>query len=90
MFCIIITFSLSSTVFWLLMLFNIHSLILDMFYLVQKPFEDLSLEEPVMQECLFYLHNYGTHVAIVTFYRQHKLLPKAVHYILNQASYFKF
>jgi len=51
---------------------------------LQKPLEDLSLDEPVIQECLFYLHSYGTHVNMVMFYRQHKLLSKAVHYILDQ------
>ncbi|XP_045143555.1 zinc finger FYVE domain-containing protein 26 [Echinops telfairi] len=38
------------------------------------------------QECLFYLHNYSTHLAIVSFYVRHSCLREALLQLLNTES----
>nr|XP_020655714.1 zinc finger FYVE domain-containing protein 26 [Pogona vitticeps] len=38
------------------------------------------------QECLFYLHNYGTHLAIISFYMRHDCMREALLHLLNKES----
>ncbi|XP_004426329.1 PREDICTED: zinc finger FYVE domain-containing protein 26 [Ceratotherium simum simum] len=38
------------------------------------------------QECLFYLHNYSTHLAIISFYVRHSCLREALLHLLNKES----
>ncbi|XP_008568543.1 PREDICTED: zinc finger FYVE domain-containing protein 26 [Galeopterus variegatus] len=38
------------------------------------------------QECLFYLHNYSTNLAIITFYMRHSCLREALLHLLNKES----
>lgn len=38
------------------------------------------------QECLFYLHNYSTHLAIISFYMRHSCLREALLHLLNKVS----
>nr|XP_023421864.1 zinc finger FYVE domain-containing protein 26 isoform X2 [Cavia porcellus] len=38
------------------------------------------------QECLFYLHNYGTNLAIISFYMRHSCLREALLHLLNKES----
>uniref|UniRef100_A0A5F9C604 Zinc finger FYVE domain-containing protein 26 n=1 Tax=Oryctolagus cuniculus TaxID=9986 RepID=A0A5F9C604_RABIT len=38
------------------------------------------------QECLFYLHNYSTHLAIISFYMRHSCLREALLHLLNKES----
>ncbi|XP_016079331.1 PREDICTED: zinc finger FYVE domain-containing protein 26 isoform X2 [Miniopterus natalensis] len=38
------------------------------------------------QECLFYLHNYSTNLAIVSFYMRHSCLREALLHLLNKES----
>ncbi|KAM5274232.1 zinc finger FYVE domain-containing protein 26 isoform 2-T2 [Ctenodactylus gundi] len=36
------------------------------------------------QECLFYLHNYGTNLAIISFYMRHSCMREALLHLLNK------
>ncbi|KAG8454771.1 hypothetical protein GDO86_001117, partial [Hymenochirus boettgeri] len=36
------------------------------------------------QECLYYLHTYGTHLAIIQFYMRHDLMREALLHLLNK------
>ncbi|XP_025020021.1 zinc finger FYVE domain-containing protein 26 isoform X1 [Python bivittatus] len=38
------------------------------------------------QECLFYLHNYGTNLAIISFYMRHDCMREALLHLLNKES----
>ncbi|XP_054825928.1 zinc finger FYVE domain-containing protein 26 [Eublepharis macularius] len=38
------------------------------------------------QECLFYLHNYGTNLAIISFYMRHNCMREALLHLLNKES----
>ncbi|XP_077178608.1 zinc finger FYVE domain-containing protein 26 isoform X2 [Paroedura picta] len=38
------------------------------------------------QECLFYLHNYGTNLAIISFYMRHGCMREALLHLLNKES----
>uniref|UniRef100_A0A670I0S3 Zinc finger FYVE domain-containing protein 26 n=1 Tax=Podarcis muralis TaxID=64176 RepID=A0A670I0S3_PODMU len=38
------------------------------------------------QECLFYLHNYGTNLAIIRFYMRHDCMREALLHLLNKES----
>ncbi|XP_032083490.1 zinc finger FYVE domain-containing protein 26 isoform X2 [Thamnophis elegans] len=38
------------------------------------------------QECLFYLHNYGTNLAIINFYMRHNCMREALLHLLNKES----
>uniref|UniRef100_A0A8D0BRZ1 Zinc finger FYVE domain-containing protein 26 n=1 Tax=Salvator merianae TaxID=96440 RepID=A0A8D0BRZ1_SALMN len=38
------------------------------------------------QECLFYLHNYGTNLAIISFYMRHDRMREALLHLLNKES----
>ncbi|KAJ6667217.1 hypothetical protein lerEdw1_017195 [Lerista edwardsae] len=38
------------------------------------------------QECLFYLHNYGTNLAIIDFYMRHDCMREALLHLLNKES----
>lgn len=38
------------------------------------------------QECLFYLHNYSTNLAIISFYMRHSCLREALLHLLNKVS----
>lgn len=39
------------------------------------------------QECLFYLHNYSTNLAIISFYVRHSCLREALLHLLNKVSH---
>uniref|UniRef100_A0A8D0L948 Zinc finger FYVE domain-containing protein 26 n=1 Tax=Sphenodon punctatus TaxID=8508 RepID=A0A8D0L948_SPHPU len=38
------------------------------------------------QECLFYLHNYGTNLAVISFYMRHDCMREALLHLLNKES----
>lgn len=38
------------------------------------------------QECLFYLHSYGTNLAIISFYMRHDCMREALLHLLNKVS----
>ncbi|XP_070571338.1 zinc finger FYVE domain-containing protein 26-like isoform X2 [Ptychodera flava] len=42
------------------------------------------LDAAQLEECLYYLKSYGSHLSIVEFYKKHNFLPKAVQYIVEQ------
>ncbi|XP_064623470.1 zinc finger FYVE domain-containing protein 26-like isoform X2 [Lineus longissimus] len=46
--------------------------------------DDSTMDEHQFKECLFYLKTYGTHMAIIAFFRRHGFWQKAVKYILDK------
>lgn len=44
------------------------------------------LNNTYYQECLFYLHNYSTHLAIISFYVRHSCLREALLHLLHKES----
>ncbi|XP_006884816.1 PREDICTED: zinc finger FYVE domain-containing protein 26 [Elephantulus edwardii] len=44
------------------------------------------LHNTYYQECLFYLHNYSTNLAIISFYMRHSCLREALLHLLNKES----
>ncbi|XP_055291675.1 zinc finger FYVE domain-containing protein 26 isoform X2 [Moschus berezovskii] len=44
------------------------------------------LNNTYYQECLFYLHNYSTHLAIISFYMRHSCLREALLHLLHKES----
>ena len=52
--------------------------------ILQRVREESSLDGSQMQECLFYLKTYGSHLALVNFYCKHGLLVNAIHYLLEK------
>ncbi|XP_065796323.1 zinc finger FYVE domain-containing protein 26 isoform X1 [Muntiacus reevesi] len=44
------------------------------------------LNNAYYQECLFYLHNYSTHLAIISFYVRHSCLREALLHLLHKES----
>ncbi|CAJ0937374.1 unnamed protein product [Ranitomeya imitator] len=40
------------------------------------------------QECLYYLHTYGTHLGIIQFYMRHDLMRDALLHLLNKDAFF--
>ncbi|KAM6201009.1 zinc finger FYVE domain-containing protein 26 isoform 2-T2 [Rhynchocyon petersi] len=48
--------------------------------------EGKTLHNTYYQECLFYLHNYSTNLAIISFYMRHNCLREALLHLLNKES----
>ena len=51
---------------------------------LQKPRDSGSLETPQMQETLFYLNTYGSHLSLVEFYWQNSHGLMAAEYVLTK------
>jgi zinc finger FYVE domain-containing protein 26 len=48
--------------------------------------EGKTMNNTYYQECLFYLHNYSTNLAIISFYMRHSCLREALLHLLNKDS----
>ncbi|XP_064148696.1 zinc finger FYVE domain-containing protein 26 isoform X2 [Loxodonta africana] len=48
--------------------------------------EGKTMHNTYYQECLFYLHNYSTNLAIISFYMRHSCLREALLHLLNKES----
>ena len=45
------------------------------------------LDEPQLQEALYYLQSYGTPLSMLAFYRRHGCWQKAAQYVMDRVSY---